>query len=357
MTTLSNLYPGIKGAQGVQGITGSQGVQGITGSQGIQGGETKGFSVTEVNGPYSLQTSDVGNLIKINSGISTISISSETFSFGNSFMIYNGTSDAQTISQGVGVSFYSGDGTAISGSKIINENGLATILCSSNNDEFIGVNLTPYTGVEFLSSEVVFVNSSSRTFSNQNIGEPNSNRIIVIAASCYGGAANPLSVASVTVGGVNATVAASKQGSYYSSAAIFYVSLDDSYGDTADVVVNCSTSSGSFSCSIWSLYGNYGLIDSETSGPTSGSGVEAMSTTVDTPLNSIVISITSNFGSDDVLVQIGGTNVIEDSRGFTTNGSNDSTIEVGRIINPNGTTTTITGGTGRAMATAVFQLL
>jgi hypothetical protein len=138
MALLSNLYPGIKGAQGIQGIRGTSGPQGTQGTQGIQGVETKGFNVTEVNGLYSLQTSDVGNLIKINSGIyPAVSISSNTFSFGNSFMVYNGTSNTQTISQGVGVSFYSGDGTATLGSKYINENEMATILCSSSNDEFI----------------------------------------------------------------------------------------------------------------------------------------------------------------------------------------------------------------------------
>ena len=146
MALLSNLYPGIKGAQGIQGTTGAQGTQGTQGIQGIQGVETKGFSVTEVNGPYSLQTSDVGKLIKINSGISTVSISSNTFSFGNSFMVYNGTSNTQTISQGVGVSFYSGDGTAAIGNKTINENEITTILCSSSNDEFIFSGV--YTNIE-----------------------------------------------------------------------------------------------------------------------------------------------------------------------------------------------------------------
>ena len=107
MALLSNLYPGIRGVQGIQGIQGSLGSQGVQGVQGVQGGETKGFNITTINGPYTLQTSDVGNLIKINSGVSTVSISSNTFSFGNSFMIYNGTSTKQTISQGAGVSFYS----------------------------------------------------------------------------------------------------------------------------------------------------------------------------------------------------------------------------------------------------------
>jgi hypothetical protein len=139
MALLSNLYPGIRGAQGIQGIQGSLGPQGTQGVQGVQGGETKGFSVTTINGPYTLQTSDVGNLIKINSGVSTVSISSNTFSFGNSFMIYNGTSTKQTVSQGTGVSFYSGDGTAVIGNKFLSENQMTTILCSSSNNEFIFV--------------------------------------------------------------------------------------------------------------------------------------------------------------------------------------------------------------------------
>lgn len=140
MALLSNLYPGIRGAQGIQGIQGSQStIQGTQGVQGVQGGETKGFNITTINGPYTLQTSDVGNLIKINSGVSTVSISSNTFSFGNSFMIYNGTSTKQTVSQGTGVSFYSGDGTAVIGNKFLSENQMTTILCSSSNNEFIFV--------------------------------------------------------------------------------------------------------------------------------------------------------------------------------------------------------------------------
>jgi hypothetical protein len=138
MALLSNLYPDIRGAQGTKG-TNQISIQGVQGVQGVQGGETKGFSVTTINGPYTLQTSDVGNLIKINSGVSTVSISSNTFSFGNSFMIYNGTSTKQTVSQGSGVSFYSGDGTATIGNKFLSENQITTILCSSSNNEFIFV--------------------------------------------------------------------------------------------------------------------------------------------------------------------------------------------------------------------------
>ena len=137
MTLLSSLYPGIKGAQGVQGIQGTFGPQGTQGIQGIQGAAA-GFNVTNVTSPYTLQTTDVGSLISINSGYSPISISSETFSFGNSFMIYNGTSTQQSIIAGTGVSFYSGDGTTdVRGRKYLEENDLTTILCSSNNDEFI----------------------------------------------------------------------------------------------------------------------------------------------------------------------------------------------------------------------------
>lgn len=139
MATLSSLYPTLRGAQGLQGVQGTSGSQGIQGTQGIQGRQTNGLNVTNVTSPYTLQTSDVGSLISINSGISTVSISSNTFSFGNSFMIYNGTTTKQTISQGAGVSFYSGEGNAIIGNKFLSQNQLTTILCSSNNNEFIFV--------------------------------------------------------------------------------------------------------------------------------------------------------------------------------------------------------------------------
>jgi hypothetical protein len=139
MATLSSLYPLLRGAQGLQGLQGSStGSQGVQGVQGIPGRQTNGLNVTNVTSPYTLQTSDVGSLITINSGVSTVSISSNTFSFGNSFMMHNGTTTKQTISQGAGVSFYSGDGTAIIGNKFLSENQLTTILCSSTN-EFIFV--------------------------------------------------------------------------------------------------------------------------------------------------------------------------------------------------------------------------
>jgi len=138
MSSLSTLFPNIKGSQGVQGTQGTSGPQGIQGIQGIQG-VSSGLNVTNVTSPYTLQTSDVGNLISINSGVSTVSISSNTFSLGNSFMIYNGTSTQQTISAGTGVSFYFGDGNATISNKYLSENDMTTVLCSSSNNEFIFV--------------------------------------------------------------------------------------------------------------------------------------------------------------------------------------------------------------------------
>jgi len=140
MALLSSLFPGIKGTGGVQGTQGTYGPQGILGIQGIQG-VSSGFNVTNVTSPYTLQTSDVGSLISINSGVSTVSISSNTFSLGNSFMIYNGTSTKQTISAGAGVSFYYGNGNPTISNKYLSENDMVTVLCSSNNSEFIFVGL------------------------------------------------------------------------------------------------------------------------------------------------------------------------------------------------------------------------
>lgn len=137
MSTFSNIFPTFYGPQGLQGVQGPIGsVQGVRGIQGAQGINVGGFSTTGVSGAYSLTTSDVGKLILINSGISTISVSQNTFSFGNTFMVYNGTSMKQKIQAGSGVTFYSGDGTQYTGDKYLFENDLTTILCSSTN-EFI----------------------------------------------------------------------------------------------------------------------------------------------------------------------------------------------------------------------------
>lgn len=137
MTLLSSLYPDIRPSQGVQGIQGFS-IQGTSNSiQGIEGKNSSKFDVNVITSNYTLQTSDIGKLIKINSGVSTVTIPSSTFTTGNSFLIYNEKVEDVNISAGIGVSFYLfGNATPIV-STSIRQNLLLTILCSSTNNEFI----------------------------------------------------------------------------------------------------------------------------------------------------------------------------------------------------------------------------
>lgn len=137
MALYSNLYPNTKGVQGIQGIQGTlNSIQGTRGLQGPQGISVNGFVVTNVTSPYILQSSDVGKLISINSGFSPVTIPSNRFSFGNSFMIYNGTTSTQTLIEGSNINLYSGDGSEYTGNKDLPPNSITTVLCSASN-EFI----------------------------------------------------------------------------------------------------------------------------------------------------------------------------------------------------------------------------
>jgi len=138
MTLLSTLYPDIRtSSQGTQGIQGLS-VQGSSNSiQGLQGKSSPKLDVNTITSDYTLQSSDIGKLIRINSGVSTVTIPSSTFTTGNSFLLYNEISSSVTVSAGIGVSLYVfGNIVAIASTTLV-QNELTTILCSSNSNEFI----------------------------------------------------------------------------------------------------------------------------------------------------------------------------------------------------------------------------
>jgi hypothetical protein len=138
MTLLSTLYPNIKSSlQGTQGIQGLS-VQGTSNSiQGLQGKSIPKLDVNTITSSYTLQSSDIGKLIRINSGVSTVTIPSSTFTTGNSFLLYNEISSTITVSAGIGVSLHvPGNIVAIASTTLV-QNELTTILCSSHNNEFI----------------------------------------------------------------------------------------------------------------------------------------------------------------------------------------------------------------------------
>lgn len=140
MANLSDLlFDGnnLKGSQGIQGLTGS------TGPVGPAGLSTGPFQVETITSPHTLLTTDVGKLIKINAGVSTvglntITVPASTFNLGDVFLIFNETSPTQTISPGVGVTFYSSTGTANTIGNSILQNGLLTMLCLNSNEFTFG---------------------------------------------------------------------------------------------------------------------------------------------------------------------------------------------------------------------------
>ena len=91
MAFLSNLlgktFDATRGAQGIQGTSNStQGVQGIQGVQGTTGISNGTLLTNPQPGVYTLQSSDVGEVV---SGVSTVGIPSDVFNPGENVVILN----------------------------------------------------------------------------------------------------------------------------------------------------------------------------------------------------------------------------------------------------------------------------
>ena len=122
-----------------RGNQGPKGLSGSTGRTGPTGLSTGPFDVSTITSPHTLSTNEIGKLVKINAGVSTvglntITIPASTFSLGDTFLIFNETSPTQTISAGAGVTFHSSSDVANT-ANTIPQNGLCTVLCL-NPSEF-----------------------------------------------------------------------------------------------------------------------------------------------------------------------------------------------------------------------------
>ena len=122
-----------------RGNHGPKGLSGSTGRTGPTGLSTGPFDVSTITSPHTLSTNEIGKLVKINAGVSTvglntITIPASTFSLGDTFLIFNETSPTQTISAGAGVTFHSSSDVANT-ANTIPQNGLCTVLCL-NPSEF-----------------------------------------------------------------------------------------------------------------------------------------------------------------------------------------------------------------------------
>lgn len=148
MANLSDLkFDGsnLRGRQGPEGLTGS------TGSTGTVGLSTGPFEVTTITSPHTLSTNEIGKLVKINAGVSTvglntITVPASTFSLGDTFLIFNETSPTQTIKCGTGVTFYStSTGTGNTTGNTIPQNGLCTVLCLNPSEFTLSGNFSDIT--------------------------------------------------------------------------------------------------------------------------------------------------------------------------------------------------------------------
>lgn len=123
-------FQGIQGTTGTQGTTGSQGIQGVQGIQGTQGLQGTGgqinFPVVSQTSSYTLQASDNGKVVSITTGGVTVPVS--IFSAGDSIVIFNNSTSAQTITQGTSVTLRQA-ATANTGNRTLSQYGVATVLC------------------------------------------------------------------------------------------------------------------------------------------------------------------------------------------------------------------------------------
>lgn len=136
---------GTTGVAGPTGATGSDGATGATGPQGTAGptgatgptGPAVDTTITQnaQTAAYTLVASDEHKHISITTG--GVTVPPNVFSVGEAVGIYNNSANAQTITQGTGVSLRIG-GTATAANRTLAGYGFMTILCVASN-EFVCV--------------------------------------------------------------------------------------------------------------------------------------------------------------------------------------------------------------------------
>ena len=128
------------GSQGIQGTSSSaQGLQGVQGVQGTVGIAGTTLLTNTQSGTYTLQSTDVGEVV---SGVSIIGVSSNTFNPGESIVVLNNNLQSTIIDvTGVASSvsiFQEGVGTALTISKKIRNKSFFNILCTRVNQFIVG---------------------------------------------------------------------------------------------------------------------------------------------------------------------------------------------------------------------------
>ena len=131
------------GVQGIQGTSNStQGVQGIQGIQGLAGLNNGTLITNTQSGSYTLQASDVGEVV---SGVSTVGIPSDVFNPGENVVILNNDLDKTILDiegKNPAVLIYeAGVGIALTENRKIKNKSFISLFCTRLNEFIVGGNL------------------------------------------------------------------------------------------------------------------------------------------------------------------------------------------------------------------------
>ena len=188
-------------ANGVQGIQGtSNSTQGVQGIQGIQGsaGLSNGTLITNTqSGSYTLQASDVGEVV---SGVTTVSIPSNVFNPGENIVILNNDLSATILDiegKNPAVSIYeAGVGVALTENRKIRNKSFISLFCTRLNEFILGGNLfKPFieaTGGTIIDSDGyrIHVFTGTGPFNVSFIGPPSYNTVEYVVVAGGGGVAS-----------------------------------------------------------------------------------------------------------------------------------------------------------------------
>jgi len=100
-------------------------------------GDPLSFSSLTITAKFSahiLVEEDAGTIISITTG--GVTVPSDTFTPGDTVLIYNNSASSQTITQGSSTTLRL-PGTADTGNRTLQQRGLATVLCIASNEFLI----------------------------------------------------------------------------------------------------------------------------------------------------------------------------------------------------------------------------
>jgi hypothetical protein len=184
------------GVQGVQGTSSS--TQGVQGVQGVQGtiGVTNGTLITNTqSGSYTLQASDVGEVI---SGVSTVGIPSDVFNPGQNVVILNNDLSRTILNiegKNPAVSIYeAGVGIALTDNRQIKNKSFISIFCTRLNEFILSGSFLPTieaTGGTIVDSDGyrIHVFTGTGPFNVSFIGPPSYNNVEYVVVAGGGGVA------------------------------------------------------------------------------------------------------------------------------------------------------------------------